>query len=200
MINGIIFDADGTLLDSMGFWTSTIYDIALMGGLEEIPDGLIDILNPMSMYEGAVYLRDHYGVKKPIDEMIAEENKRVLEFYTTRVTLLPRMEELTRTLYEAGVPLAVATATDRPLIEQALCCTGLIERFGAIVSCTDVGFGKDSPQVFLRACELIGTRPENTLVVDDSPMAIETAKRACFPTVFVCEGESTYDKVMELLS
>ena len=67
MIEGVIFDADGTLIDSMPFWTSTVYDIIRIAGIEP-SDDLIDLLNPMSMAEGARYLHDNIGIEMSVDE------------------------------------------------------------------------------------------------------------------------------------
>ncbi len=199
MSAGVIFDADGTLLDSMGFWTSTVYDIVAMSGVDEPEPGLIEKLTPMSMYEGAVYMKENYGIKMSVEEMIEEENRRVLEFYTTKVTLRPGMEELTAGLLERGIPMVVASATDRSMIESALAHTGIRSRFGAVLSCSDVGVGKDRPEIFLKACEIMGTKPENTLVVEDNPTAVNTAKNASFRTVMVNDDSLTIGAVLEML-
>ena len=78
--------------------------------------------------------------------------------------------------------MAVASATERTMIESALEHTGILGRFKGVLSCSDVGKGKDRPDIFLKACDLLGTSPEATLVVDDSPTAIATAKKAGFRT------------------
>ena len=113
---------------------------------------------------------------------MSEENRRVLEFYKTKVTLHSAIHEYVEELYANKTPMAVASATERTMIEAALEHTGILDRFKGVLSCSDVGKGKDQPDVFLKACELINTSPAETLVVDDSPTAIETAKKAGFQT------------------
>ncbi len=197
MIKGVIFDADGTLIDSMGFWTSTVYGIVEAAGVKDPDPELIDLLNPMSMYEGAVYLKNRYAIETPIEEIIAEENRRVLRFYTSQVTLCEGMGELVSWLHSRRIPMTVASATDRPLIESAMKYTGLFDKLKGIFSCGDVGHGKDTPEVFLAACRLMGTRPEETVVVEDSPTAIATAAAAGFATVDVTAGNA-FDMVTAL--
>ena len=181
-ICGVIFDADGTLLDSMGFWAQTVFDIIAFAGVKDPEDGLIELLTPMSMYEGAVYMRDNYAIPMDIDEIMNEENRRVLEFYSTRVELRSGMRELVSNFKAHGIPMTVASATERNMIETALTHTGILGEFEAVLSCSDVGQGKDQPTIFLRACEIMGTKPENTVVIEDSSTAIETARNAGFMT------------------
>lgn len=181
-VRGVIFDADGTLIDSMGFWGQTVFDIIAFAGVKDPEEGLIELLTPMSMYEGAVYMKENYGIPMDIDEIMREENRRVLEFYSTRVELCAGMGGLVSSLREHGIPMTVASATERRMIETALRHTGILGEFEAVLSCSDVGQGKDSPTIFLKACEIMGTKPENTVVVEDSSTAIETAGNVGFMT------------------
>ncbi len=182
MIEGVIFDADGTLIDSMPFWTSTVYDIIRIAGIEP-SDDLIDLLNPMSMAEGARYLHDNIGIEMSVDEIIEQENARVLEFYQNEVEMLPNMRELLDCLSAHGIPMVIASATESALIKAALAHTGITDKFKAVLSCSDVGHGKDKPDVFLKACGILGLSPGKTAVVEDSPTARETARRAGFVVV-----------------
>ena len=199
MINGIIFDADGTLLDSMGFWKNTVFDIIAMAGVGEPEPGLIEKLTPMSMYEGAVYMKERYGIEMPVDELIDRENMRVKVFYKSEVTLCPGMGELVEKIAEIGLPMTVATATDREMIEYGLRRTEIIEKFKSVISCSDVGVGKESPDIFLHACNVMVTTPECTLVVDDSPRAIATAKSAGFQTYLIDDIKSAAVDILKML-
>lgn len=181
MIKGIIFDADGTLLDSMKFWDSTVYYQLSLFGISQT-DELIEILTPMSMREGAEYLKNRYNLSVSIEKIIQEENKMVEEFYTNSVQLRKGTLDLLNFLSEKNIPMAVATATDSDLIEKALEHTGILSFFKSIISCSDVGEGKTSPKVFFNACEVMGTSVNETLVVEDSLTALLTAKKFGFKT------------------
>ena len=86
--------------------------------------------------------------------------------------------------------MAVATVTDRPMVEAALKKHGILEMFAGIVTAADVGAGKHEPPIFLKAAEMISCRPDETLVFEDGLHAIRTAKNADFPTVGVFDEES----------
>ena len=194
MINGIIFDADGTLLDSMGFWESTVFDVLKMAGVDDRSPKLIEALTPMTITESAAYLKKNYGIKLTAEEMIAREHQRIIDFYEREVELLPGMGALLEELAMRRIPMAIATATQRYMIEMALRKTGIYDKFVGVISCSDVGAGKNKPDVFLKACELTGTTPQTTLVVEDSRPAAETAEKAGFKVVLV--NENTYKNVM----
>lgn len=184
MIQGVIFDADGTLLDSMPYWDESVISIVRAMGLEP-EKGLTEILTPMSMEEGAQYLIERYELTASVKDIVAEENRRAEEFYETKVDLKNGVLPLLDMLAKSGVRLSVATATDKYLIDKALKATGILSYFDAVLSCGDIGEGKSSPTIFYKACELMNTQPQFTVVVDDSLTAITTAKNNGFKTAAV---------------
>jgi beta-phosphoglucomutase-like phosphatase (HAD superfamily) len=84
-----------------------------------------------------------------------------------------------------GVKMCVATASEIYMVKKILERHGVLQYFEGIVSCTEVGAGKDKPDVFFAAQRFLGTPQEQTWVVEDSALAIETAKNAGFPTIGV---------------
>ncbi len=199
-IQGIIFDADGTLLDSMEFWDNTVYDLLAEFGVAA-EDDLIKILTPMSMYEGAVYLKNKYSLDVSPEEFIERENRIVERFYSQSVKLKRGVKELLLKLSEMNIPMSVASATDRDLIEHALRCNGILDFFKAIVSCSDVGEGKSSPAVYHKARSYLGTPVETTAVFEDSPKALNTVKQAGYITVGVYDkahSEMSYEDICDV--
>lgn len=199
MIRGVIFDADGTLLDSIGFWESTVFDILRISGVTDAPPELIETLTPMTMVQGAHYLRESFNVKMAAEEIIETENKRVLSFYRNEVTLIDGMRGLVNELEKAGIPMVVATATERHMIEDALRHTGILGKFKAVLSCEDIGKGKNEPDIFLKALALLETDIGSALVIDDSQVALETASAAGFMTLDMKEL-SCYDDKLSFLT
>lgn len=174
-----IFDVDGTLLDSMPLWEHVGEQYLIEKGCIPKP-GMEERVRTMSMSQIADYCRTEYGIADSPETIIEEINGMVLEQYRTQVQAKPSIPELLERLKGEGVRLAVATASDRCLIEPALERTGLLPYFDLFLTCSEVGAGKDSPAIFLKAAETLETVPEQTVVFEDSLYAMKTAARAGF--------------------
>lgn len=178
-IRGAIFDVDGTLLDSMYLWDRVGEDYLQGKGIAPLPD-MEERVRTMSMMQIAQYCQEAYGMTEPAQQIIDEINGMVLEKYRNEVQPKPGVKALLSMLREKGVALAVATASDRCLIEEALERTGLLPYFDVFLTCSEVGAGKDSPAIFYAACKAMGTRPEETVLFEDSLYSMKTAKKEGF--------------------
>ena len=187
MLKGVIFDADGTLLKSMEFWNSMVVDLIKSTGVTP-DDKLIEILTPMSMLEGAEYIKREYNLPFSVQEIIKEENKVIENFYFNDVEMRGGTVELLKYLKNNHIPITVATATDKYLIIGALKHLDIIHYFKDAISCTDIGEGKTSPKIYIECCNIMNTVPVDTLVVEDSLSALTTAKNADFKTMAVFDS------------
>lgn len=178
-IRGAIFDVDGTLLDSMYLWDRVGEDYLQGKGIAPLPD-MEERVRTMSMMQIAQYCQQAYGMTEPAQQIIDEINGMVLEKYRNEVQPKPGVKALLSMLREKGVALAVATASDRCLIEEALERTGLLPYFDVFLTCSEVGAGKDSPAIFYTACKAMGTRSEETVLFEDSLYSMKTAKKEGF--------------------
>lgn len=192
-IQGAVFDVDGTLLDSMYVWKD-VGDRYLRGkGIEPHPD-MEERVRTMSMPQVAEYCRREYGITDAPQQIIDEINGLVLQSYREEVQPKNGVPELLDALKSQGVKLAVATASDRCLIEAALERTGLMSRFDVFLTCTEVGEGKDSPAIFYKAAELLGCRPEETVIFEDSLYAMKTAKAAGFQVAAIADDSAAHEQ------
>lgn len=189
-ISGAIFDVDGTLLDSMGVW-DTVGETYLRSIGYEPKENLNDIFKNMSLRQAARYYQTEYGVTLSVDEIVNGVNARLERFYRHEALLKPGAAELLELLVQKGVRLCVATATDRYLVEAALERCGVLDCFGEVFTCGEVGHGKDEPHIFETALRFLGTQKMETWVFDDALYAIRTAKKAGFPVAAVYD---TYEK------
>lgn len=187
MVKGVIFDADGTLLDSMTFWDDITENLIMSMGIQP-SEHLTEILTPMSMREGAEYLCSKYGLNISPEEIIEKENRLIEQFYSFSVKMRNGTLEFLKFLKKKGISSAVASATDRYLIENALKHLGILEYFKQVFSCSEIGKGKSSPKIYFAACNCINTVPGETIVIEDSLQALKTAKEAGFLTIAVYDN------------
>lgn len=198
-IRGAIFDADGTLLDSMDLWDG-IGGIYLRSLGYEPREDLNRVLKDMSLAQAARYLRREYGVPLPEDAITDGINALLEHSYRHEIPLKPGARALLETLRRGGVRLCVATATDRYLVEAALDRCGVLSFFGEIFTCGALGCGKDDPRIFEEALRFLGTERAETLVFDDALYALRTAKAAGFPAAAVYDSHETAQEELRQLA
>lgn len=184
MIQGAIFDCDGTLFDSMYLYRSFVTRYLTGRGLTP-ENGIEDSVRYMSMLEAVEYIRGIYGLPESAEEIIADCNRMLEHAYFHEILLRPGVAVLLENLHERRVPMCIATATDRYLVEGALRRVGIDHYFSAITTCTEAGAGKEQPDVFLQALEILGTPLTATWVFEDARHAVATAKKCGFPVCAV---------------
>ena len=184
-IKSIIFDMDGTLIDSLILWGP------IWSGLGK------KFLNDASFYPGEALDREartlcmldamtkvhnvcHIG--KDPEELVFATNEIIRDFYANEVQLKKGVREFLDACFEGGVRMCIASATDPELLEVALDSCDFRRYFPRVFSCGAIGKGKESPDVFLYASDFLGTAIEDTWVFEDSATAIVTANRAGFKT------------------
>ena len=184
-----IFDMDGTLLDTMGYWYQLDEDFLRLKGGE--PDERLKRAGFMTMLQLAEFFMENYGLKGPAQQLVDEMNAMMDRRYRFEAQPKQGVVEYLRALHEKGVKLSVATATDARLAKAAFARLGILELFECVVSCEDVGFSKARPDVYLEAARRMGAKPQDIAVFEDDLAAAQTAKQAGFYTVAV------YDKYAE---
>ena len=199
MIQGIIFDFDGTLFDSMFIW-DTAGEVYLRSIGKEPEDDLQKILKPMSLLQSAEYIREKYHIPLSVDEIMDGVNRTVEGFYFHTVEPKPGVIDFLEELHRRNIKMCIATATDRYQVEAALQRCGMLRFFSKIFTCTEVGSGKDRPDIFRRAMEHLQTDRKTTAVVEDAYHAIHTAKQDGFLVVGVYDShESRQQELLRLV-
>lgn len=197
-IKHAIFDFDGTLFDSMFIW-DTAGELYLHSVGKEPREDLQEVLKAMSLLQSAVYLKERYDIPLTEGEIMDGINRTVEDFYFHAVEPKPGMIEWLEELSAKGVKMCIATATDRYQVEAALIRCGMRQFFSEIVTCTEVGSGKDQPLIFRRALECLGAERSSTVVVEDAFHALKTAVSDGFMTVAVYDAhESRQAQIREI--
>lgn len=187
MIKGAIFDADGTLLDSMSIWDTIAEDYLRSIGYEP-RENLTETFKSFSLYQAACYYQKEYGVTLSSGDIIDGINAMIANFYEQQAQLKPGVENFLQQLRDNGVKMCIATATDKRLIETALARCGILNFFSEIFTCDSVGHGKEEPDIFRLAMKHLGTEKPGTFVFEDAFHAASTAKNDGFPVVAVWDA------------
>jgi HAD superfamily hydrolase (TIGR01509 family) len=190
LIDGAIFDVDGTLLDTMPVWHDAGARYLATMGIEAEED-LGDRLFAETVVTGAEYMIENYGLKQSVEEVADGINYQMERFYFEEAPLKEGALELVQRMKAAGTKLTVATSTDRYCIEAAFDRLGISDLFDAVLTCGEIGATKSKPDIFYEAVEVMGTQIPDTWVFEDGLYAIKTARAEGFRTVGV------YDKVSE---
>jgi HAD superfamily hydrolase (TIGR01509 family) len=175
-IDVVVFDMDGVLLHSEEVWNASKQAVtAETGGrwTEEAPRAMMG----MSSHEWSRFMRDELAVPLPparIDELVVE---RMGDSYRAGLPIVLGADEAVRRL-AARWPLAVASSSNRPVIDLALELSGLAGCFQATVSSEEVGRGKPAPDVYLEAARRLGVDPARAAAIEDSTNGILSAHNA----------------------
>jgi HAD superfamily hydrolase (TIGR01509 family) len=176
VIDGVVFDLDGVLLDSEQIWDSVREELVRERGGRWHERAQRDMMG-MSSLEWSRYLHDELGVPDPPEEISAEVVRRLESRYRDRLPVLPGAREAVERL-AARWPLALASSSNRELIDLALELMGVRHLFGATVSSEEVARGKPAPDVYLEAARRLGVDPARAAAVEDSQNGIRAAKAA----------------------
>jgi HAD superfamily hydrolase (TIGR01509 family) len=176
VIEAVVFDLDGVLLDSEQVWDEVREQLARERGGRWHERAQRDMMG-MSSTEWSRYMHDVIGLREPPAQISAEVVRRMGERYRDGLPLLPGAVEAVERL-AARWPLGLASSSNRPLIDLVLDVSGLARLFRATVSSEEVARGKPAPDVFLEAARRLGVAPERCAVVEDSANGIRAGRAA----------------------
>jgi HAD superfamily hydrolase (TIGR01509 family) len=176
VIEAVVFDLDGVLLQSEEVWDAVRERyVREHGGRydEEVQRSMMG----MSAPEWSRYLHEDAGVWEDPEEINRDVVELMLEAYRRELPLLPGAEEAVRRT-AAAFPLALASSSNREIFEAVLELAGLADCFQATVSSEEVPHGKPAPDVYLEAARRLGVAPERCAAVEDSQAGIRSASSA----------------------
>ncbi len=190
----LIFDLDGTLLDSMSVWNDV--DVEFLGryGYEVTPE-YTDMVKRASIEDAARYTQTKYRIPLSWQEIVETWESMVFEFYEREVTLKEGAREYIEEAKRLGFSLSVTTALSRKNANAALYCTGIRHLFDCVITLEDLGGKNDKskPDIFLRATDYVSASgititPSQSLVFDDVLQAVKGAKSGGFLTCAVYDN------------
>jgi HAD superfamily hydrolase (TIGR01509 family) len=176
VIDAVVFDVDGVLLDTEELWNDARRQITEERGGRWRDDAQRAMMG-MSSPEWSKHMHDVLGVPDPPEEISAEVVERLESLYRERLPLVPGALEAVRRIGELW-PLAIASSSNRPLIDLFLELTGTSGMFRATVSSEEVARGKPAPDVYLEAARGLGVEPTSCAAIEDSENGIRSAAAA----------------------
>lgn len=183
-IKAVIFDLDGTLVDSMWMWEDI--DIEYLGRYGvALPETLQQDIAGMSFSETAVYFKETFGIPESLEEIKATWNEMAYHKYTHEVPLKPGALDFLKRLKAQGIRTGIATSNSRELAEAVVNSLDLTEYLDEIHTSCEVAKGKPAPDIYLLVAECLEVEPEHCLVFEDIPEGILAGKRAGMKTCAV---------------
>lgn len=193
MIKSAIFDVDGTLLDTMPFWSTVGSRMIGKLGFEPV-EKLDENVLFMTLEESCAFIKNVYSLSESAEEIKEHVVKEVADFYRFEATAKDGMPELLKYFKNNGVRMAIATAGDKRLVTAALMRLGLDGYFEEIFTCSELNVNKESADIYLYIANYLGSDSSETAVFEDILRAVRSAKSAGFITVAIEDAESECDR------
>lgn len=192
-INAVIFDVDGTLIDSMWIWKQV--DIVYLGkrGIA-LPEKLQLEIEGMSYSETAIYFKARFDLPDSLDEIKEEWRLMAEDYYKSHIELKSGAKEFLKLLYEKGYVIGIATSNTRELVDYMLSNHGIRQYFSHIRTSCEVEKGKPNPDVYLKVAEDMGIDPCRCLAFEDTVSGVMAAKSAGMKVFSMADEASAESK------
>lgn len=176
-IDAVIFDLDGSLVDSMWVWKKV--DVEYLGrfGIEP-PEDLNHLIGGRSFHETAVYFKELFQIPDDTEQIKADWNRMAWDKYRKEVPLKDGAGEFIELCVQKKIKLGIATSNSRELVENVLDAHALQGYFGCIMTSREITKGKPAPDIYLAAAEALHVEPERCLVFEDIVHGIMAGKAA----------------------
>lgn len=185
---GVIFDCDGTLIDSMDAWRDLEGELGRRAGAELTSEDR-QTLCTLNIPESAQYFHDRFGLGASGDEVVGMMDEIMLDFYGNRAVARPGALAFIEGLARHGVVMSVASSSPKSYLEAGLACAGIAPYLAAVVSVEDVHSNKRNPKVYDHTRDLMETSTPLTWGFEDAVYAVRTLAHAGYGTVGVYDHD-----------
>lgn len=192
-IDAVIFDLDGTLVDSMWMWKEIDVEYLSKFGIE-VPSDLQQAVEGMSFSETAQYFKDRFNLPDPVDVIKVEWNKMAWDKYGNEVPLKKGVIEFLEELRSRGIKTGIATSNSRELVNHVLKSLNITEYFDSVRTSCEAKKGKPAPDIYLLVADDLQVDPKNCLVFEDLALGVMAGKSAGMSVCAVFDPYSEDDK------
>jgi HAD superfamily hydrolase (TIGR01509 family) len=191
-IEAVIFDLDGTLVDSMWMWKSIDIEYLAKFGLE-MPEDLQHCIEGMSFSETAAYFKKRFELTDSLEQIKSDWNEMAWNKYQYEVPLKEGVKEFLTYLKENNIPTGIATSNSRELVDLIIDKHHMKGYFSSIRTSCEVAKGKPSPDIYLLVAEDLGVSPQKCLVFEDVLQGVMAGKNANMKVCAVYDDYSEKD-------
>ncbi|MDZ4183314.1 MAG: HAD family phosphatase [Candidatus Cloacimonadaceae bacterium] len=186
----IIFDLDGTLIDSMSLWREVDTEFLAKRGID-VPDDLFAHLpQGNSFIQTAKYFKDRFGLEDSVESVMLEWTDMVRWHYANSIGLKDGAFELVKSLRDRKIPLGLGTSNSFELAETALSFNGIWDCFDSVVTGDMHLMGKPFPDIYLKSAENLKLEPNACCVIEDTLSGIRAAKAAGMTAIAIYDADS----------
>ena len=189
-VKAVIFDLDGTLVDSMWMWKQIDVEYLARHGLE-LPDDLQSCIEGMSFSETAEYFKKRFGLEDSIEKIKADWNAMAWDKYANQVPLKAGVADFLEELRNKNIKMGIATSNSRELVDLVTKKNQIHSYFESIRTSCEVNKGKPSPDIYLLVAEDLGVAPGDFLVYEEVVQGIMAGKNA---NMTVCAVKDAYSE------
>ena len=195
----VLFDLDGTLVDSMWMWKDIDMEYLGKYGIT-LPPELQEYIEGMSFSEVSAYFKEAFGIKESLEEIKSEWVSMAKYKYTHEVPLKPGALRFLKHLKEQGIPMGIATSNSRDLLDAVLESLEISPYFDCCMTSCEAGAGKPAPDIYLKAAKILKTEPKDCLIFEDTPAGILAGNRAGIPVCAMADENSAgrKDQILQM--
>ncbi len=195
----VLFDLDGTLVDSMWMWKDIDMEYLGKYGIT-LPPELQEYIEGMSFSEVSAYFKEAFGIKESLEEIKSEWVSMAKYKYTHEVPLKPGALRFLKHLKEQGIPMGIATSNSRDLLDAVLESLEISPYFDCCMTSCEAGAGKPAPDIYLKVAKLLKTEPKDCLIFEDTPAGILAGNRAGIPVCAMADENSAgrKDQILQM--
>ncbi|KRQ87962.1 Phosphorylated carbohydrates phosphatase [Caloramator mitchellensis] len=176
-IKAVIFDLDGTLIDSLWVWKQVDIEFLKKHGITP-PEELQKTIEGLSFVDTALYFKEKFGIKDSVEEIMVEWSEMVSEYYSSVIEIKKGVKEFLEYLKNNGYKIGIATSNSKDLVESVLTRNEILKYFEVIVTTDEVSKTKTEPDVFLETARRLNVEPQHCLVFEDTISGATGAKKA----------------------
>lgn len=194
---GVIFDCDGTLLDTMHVWQGIEETLARKAEVVLTKDQT-DLIGSLTIPEVCSYFHEELGLGKSIESVYSLIDDVMMRFYADEATARPGAVAFVAALVERGVRCTVASSSPHRYLTAGLSRCGLLDCMDGVLSVDDVGSSKRERAIYDAACDAMGTSVAQTWGVDDSLYAVEAMKRFGYRVIgmYDCDQSGSFEQLL----